>query len=490
MNCDGRGIDLNKQTIFFFKNYNNIIDYIASPSLFRLGGGIFEKCDVGIGNRSNLVESLFPMTEWEGMVTRHHDSFKNLNVEESIDPSKKLISQTIHFDKLIVPLVVDRSLYKTHEELYSAVKEWWIKSPDKTNAKKARKGHGIKTITNYIRHARAMEKHPIYPVDWFEFEPTQVINQLLYRQLYEYPEKAKNTENPNYGVVQLTNFWKTVRCFATAFGIDVSFYPWRPPEIPEHQKKKVPRPKIVNILIHYNYSNNKNENALIKTLLTVGFQSGVRPETLIVMKINWIDSDDCTIDIREQKKKWRERQVWVEPAVMHSHQQNSLKNWIEIWRPRIANEHSGEYLFIKPNGKPFTSEDDLRRYLSKRVKPVWNHFKPKIMRDWNAIARLIRTKIETGKWDIYDVKEDLGHKKVTTTENYVKYSKKYYRNDKYDWLRAVLKFHPDSNRMQKLMKQDYRSSQEILTNEKNKAPEGKNPPVEPYGPGGIRTRDL
>jgi integrase len=66
-------------------------------------------------------------------------------------------------------------------------------------------------------------------------------------------------------------------------------------------------------------------------------------------------------------------------------------------------------------------------------------FHPYIWRHWCAISRLIRSKIETKRWDIWDVKEWMGHEKIDTTEDYVKFAKNYYRNAPYDWVSAVLK---------------------------------------------------
>jgi len=88
------------------------------------------------------------------------------------------------------------------------------------------------------------------------------------------------------------------------------------------------------------------------------------------------------------------------------------------------------------------------------------------MRDWFAIAKLIRTKIQTGKWDIYEVERNLGHSKVSTTEVYVEFAEMYYENFKFDWLRTVLKFHSSSKRMKKLMKEDYRSHKKLTNGKK------------------------
>lgn len=35
----------------------------------------------------------------------------------------------------------------------------------------------------------------------------------------------------------------------------------------------------------------------------------------------------------------------------------------------------------------------------------------------------------------------MGHEKIDTTEDYVKFAKNYYRNAPYDWVSAVLKFY-------------------------------------------------
>lgn len=423
-------------------NLNSKNDTFLTKSTIDLGGGVKEKWSEFLDVRENLLTDL--PQPGEETVKQAYDVGKIINVGE-------LIRSRIDDTKLIIALHVERSKYKTHEELYHAMKNWWVET----------KGRSPKTITDRIRHARSMQNHPVYPVNWLKFEPEQILNQLLHRQLYEYKERAKQTGNPTYGTTQLHNLWKTVNMFAEAYGIDISFWGWNPPTVPEPQVKIVPRPETVNRLMHKWYSNDRFENALIRTLLTVGFHIGLRPEELITIKVDDIKLDDGYIFIREQKKKFRERQVWIDDAVMNSRRQNSLRNWVEIWRPKRANDNSGKFLFIQKNGEPFPSEDALRMYLSPFVKPVWSEFKPKIMRDWSAIARLIRTKEETKKWDIRTVKHDLGHKFQQTTESYIRYAENYYRKDPYDWLRAVLKFHKNSLRMLRLMEQEYGPGQEI-----------------------------
>ena len=346
-------------------------------------------------------------------------------------------------NKLLFPIHINFNKYTNHEELYQGIKNWW------TNTK----NRAPKTIKTRINALRFCQKHPIYPVDWFHFdqEPEQILNLLLYMINIEYKQKAITTGNHNYGLNQIHNIWKTVKTMAEAKGVDITWWGWTPPSRPENKVKIIPRPKTVNHLIHYNYTNDKITNSLIKTILTLGFNSGLRPEELIILQVKNIDFDTCSIILTEQKKRYRNRQIRIEPPVMYSPKQNSMYNWIYIWRPRITTETDG-YLFIQNNKKPFITEDSLRTFLAKRIKHIWKPFSPKKVRDWNAIARLIRTKEKTGQWDIRTVTKALGHKHQSTTEGYVEFAELYYQNDKYDWLRSVLKH-------QICLMQEHRSSQ-------------------------------
>jgi site-specific recombinase XerC len=118
----------------------------------------------------------------------------------------------------------------------------------------------------------------------------------------------------------------------------------------------------------------------------------------------------------------------------------SLKNWISIWRPKVANSLSGDALFLKPNGKPFTIRH-LGHKLSKYCKKVWKDYHPYDMRHWCAVARLIKTKHESGNFDCYPVKNWLGHERMATTEGYIKHAEKYYRDFPVDWIACALKSH-------------------------------------------------
>lgn len=118
------------------------------------------------------------------------DSVKSRHVSRSFNVNE--FKPCIDDSQLIIPLHINPLEYDTHEGLYKAFIEWWTKI----------KGRSKSTAIDKIRHARNMAKHSIYPVDWFEFKPEQILNQMLYRQNVEYPQKSQETGNPTYGITQ------------------------------------------------------------------------------------------------------------------------------------------------------------------------------------------------------------------------------------------------------------------------------------------------
>ena len=111
---------------------------------------------------------------------------------------------------------------------------------------------------------------------------------------------------------------------------------------------------------------------------------------------------------------------------------------MKSWRPKVVNQHSGDALFLQPDGKPFTVRH-LGHKLSEHGKKIWKNFTPYDMRHWCAVARLIRAKCETGEWDCYTVKNWLGHETMSTTEGYIKYAEQYYKSLSVDWISCALK---------------------------------------------------
>ena len=99
------------------------------------------------------------------------------------------------------------------------------------------------------------------------------------------------------------------------------------------------------------------------------------------------------------------------------------------------------FLFlIQPNGKSF-----MVRYLGKKLrdngKKVWMHYQPYVSRHWCAVSRLIEQKVKIDNFDVFPVKNWLGHEKIETTMNYIRHAEQYYKQAPYDWIKRVLKYH-------------------------------------------------
>ncbi len=279
-----------------------------------------------------------------------------------------------------------------------------------------------------------MSRHPVFPVNWLEFNPIQIIQYLEHREYVDY--------NNVRGKHQIINEWKTIKTFAKTYGnINADLWGYTHPTPPEAKVKQIPLPPTVHSLLHRRYSTNNYENALVTHILTHSFHIGWRPSELIIQNVNDVFLEEGYLIITETKKYNQRRQIWPDSIVMRSSQKKSLKNYIECWRPQVANDLSGDYLYLLKNGKPFTSTQQLSNYLKTYIGERYPGFHPYLWRHWCAIARLIRSKVETKYWDIWDVKEWMGHKKVDTTEEYVKFAQNYHRNAPYDWISAVLKYY-------------------------------------------------
>ena len=364
--------------------------------------------------------------EWKNIVEKIYQKYVEHNNPQEVEEMVKRtyeVKRYLDVEKLNNPYLLHPDDYETQEELFDAIKHWWIFKYRKKE----------KTIKDRLRYANKMSEHSIFPINWLEFNPVQIINYLEHREYVDYENKR--------GKHQIINEWKTIKTFARAFGTDANLWGYTPPSPPKAKVKQIPLPPTVHKLIHCRYSTNKYENALVMHILTHSFHLGWRPSELIIQSVSDVYLDEGYLIITETKKYNQPRQMWPDKTVMVSKQKKCLKNYIECWRPQVANEHSGDYLYLQRNGKPFKSTQHLRKYLKNHIGDRYPEFHPYIWRHWCAIARLIRSKIETKHWDIWDVKEWMGHERIDTTEDYVKFAKQYYRHSPYDWISAVLKFY-------------------------------------------------
>ncbi len=316
------------------------------------------------------------------------------------------------------PYILYPEDYKNQEDLFTALFNWW---------KKRRKAEN--TITRRTSAARRISNHPVKPINWLKLTPESAIGYLEYR---EYEENATP-----WSVI---NDWKVISMIAKAFGVDAKAWGYVPPKPPKRKLLIIPEPVEVYKMIHQKYSKDKYTNALIQYILMHGFLIGWRPSEIAIQKISDVHPDRGYLIIEEPKKDGQKRQVFLDENAMLSSRRKSMKNWIKQWRPKVANGLSGDFLYIQPNGKPFTVPY-LRKFIARYVKPLCPDFHLYKMRHWCATAYLIKSKIETKRWDIWDVQKRLGHDKLATTQGYVDHAINYMGRAPYDWIRAILKFH-------------------------------------------------
>jgi integrase len=277
-----------------------------------------------------------------------------------------------------------------------------------------------------------MSKHLVYPINWLNLNPNQIIAYLEYKEYREYGNIR--------GKHQVRNEWKTVKTFAKAYGLNAETWGYIPPNPPSPKVRIIPLPLQVHTIVHHQYLTDKYTNALYQYILMHGFLLGFRPSELVIQKVHDVHIEEGYMIITETKKRNQERQVFPEKQLLSGHQYKSFKNWIDHWRPQTANQYSADYLYLQPNGRPYTV-DYLRKMLVPLVKQLWNQYSLYTMRHWCAIARLIKDYIDRETWDKTDIQDWLGHEKVSTTDQYTRYAKKYYLNAPYDWIKAILKYH-------------------------------------------------
>jgi integrase len=286
------------------------------------------------------------------------------------------------------------------------------------------------TINKHLRYARFMETHPM-PVDFRNPTIENFIRHMDYREQVEHASPCA-----------LEHEWRAMQMFLKAYGIKTSEWQYKPPSRPKCRKRILPYPETVHKFFTYKYTTNKYETALYQYIFFFGFLTGVRaPSEIVNMKVSDVQFESKKrgyIIITETKKHNTQRTIIPEKAILNSKVHKSLKNWIIYWRPKVANSQSGDALFLQPDGKPFTVRH-LGHKLSKHGKKIWKHFHPYDMRHWCAVARLIKTKIETGNYDCFTVKNWLGHERMSSTEEYIKYAEEYFRDFPVDWISCSLK---------------------------------------------------
>jgi len=335
------------------------------------------------------------------------------------------VKQSYELDKIIVsenPRIIDPLKYDNAEDFLEALKFWWVDRMD----------YSEKTFVKRRNLLLSMYKHPVFPVDLLNLNPDQIDACI------QFNKKSYSKDTARNGNDAIRNQLKALYMVAKAQGVDYSNWNIRMPKRGKPKHKIIPLPGIVYKIIHSKYSKDPYENALYGHLALHGFMVGPRIDSeFTILKLKDVHIDEGYLHFYQPKvDEWRLSELPKE--IMSMPTRKSYKNWIDKWRPRVTNQYSGDYVYLTPAGKPFTKEG-LRNQLNRRFKPIWPSFHPYCMRDWCAVARLIKTKVISDSFDFYDVYNWFEHSDISVTQYYTKDANKYYKMAPYDWIKAVLK---------------------------------------------------
>lgn len=289
------------------------------------------------------------------------------------------------------------------------------------------------TVEKHLRYARFMETHRV-PVDFRNPNYENFIRHMDYREQIE-------QATPN----ALAHEWKAMQTFLTAYGIpfgEGTIWNYKPPSPQRPRQRVLPLPQTVSKFFTYEYARDEYERTLIQYLFCHSFLIGWRvPSEIVTMKVTDIhlDAQIPYIIITETKKRSNTRPLFnLESALLKSPVHKSIKNWLDHWRPKVENQYSGDALYLWPSGKPLTVRT-LGHVLSTQGKRVWEDYRPYDMRHWCAVARLIKTKVETKTFDVFHVQKWLGHETSATTNTYISQAISYYSILPVDWVSLALK---------------------------------------------------
>lgn len=295
------------------------------------------------------------------------------------------------------------------------------------------------TVERNLRYMRFMEKHDI-PVNFRDPSLKNWLQHIDFREQHDF-----NNCVDGDGIGAIKHEWQAMRMVLTAYNVPIWNY--KPPQ-PADTVNVFPMPEQVYEMINHRWSKNSYVNALVQYYLTFNFVVSWRPPSEpAYMKVKNVDFHRGLIKVIEPKKRLRER--WLKVSeVLDKPNIKTFKNWIDKWRSKVENQHSGDYLFLYPDGRPFWNVkkhngENLRMYVNRIIYPkildIYPEYYNYCSRHFCGVSRLIRSYQQSKHFDIYAVSSWLGHKKLNTTLGYVQDAELYIEDFNFDWINRVLK---------------------------------------------------
>jgi site-specific recombinase XerD len=275
---------------------------------------------------------------------------------------------------------------------------------------KARQNMCPTTIEKHFRTARFMINHPV-PID---------LRNLTFESVIKHFDYRRSVENASRDALRherdaIFMFLRAFKQFRDE---------WR--EYVKLPKKRrgtstpfVLFPQMLNKLYHGSFGKTQYENVLFQTIVFTVANFGMRPPSEIINLDlrNIVINNDGTgyIWIKEEKKGGIERQyIPFDKKVLSSKVYRTPANYINTWRPKVANKHSGNALFLQPNGKRITGKY-VRDHISENGKIIVNDNRFKLY----TLRHTFATYYYDWTHDIKKVARRLGHNKTDSIDHYI-----------------------------------------------------------------------
>ena len=352
------------------KNYN----YDLANNFNTLAGGNKKQCDILEKRRQSYINKILPKS--------------GISLED-------LKSALENINRVNTPIFLDPK------------NATWLDVACHGNA---RQNLEYTTIEKHLRTARFMEKHRV-PIDFRNLTVENVVRHFDYRiEIENATRDALRHERDAIFMFlraykQFTDEWRKYLILPKKCGgLKTPF---------------VLMPSQVNKLYHGTFGSTIYDNVLGQTIVFTLINFGMRPPSEIINldleNVNINKNGAGYIWIIEDKKNGVERQYFpYDKKVLSSKVYRTPLNYINTWRPKVKNEHSGNALFLQPNGRRITGKW-LTTHIVNRGKQILqeNKFKLYTCRHTFATYYYDWTK------DIKEVARRLGHSKTDSVDHYI-----------------------------------------------------------------------
>lgn len=183
----------------------------------------------------------------------------------------------------------------------------------------------------------------------------------------------------------------------------------------------IPDEETVKRIIYSRHGETTYTDRLYRTILYLGFHTGLRPYEIASLRVDDVDVAAGTLRVHVTKGRQRDR-ILYNPKVVSAPNRPSLVHYLKHHRPSVDAKKS-DALFLTSKGEPFTA-DGLVVKLRRVGGRIWPNFSGYVMRHTFATMSLLAStrndRGEIGKRppDVKRVQRLLGHTNVAITDQY------------------------------------------------------------------------